>query len=260
MVFQIYLGRIVLFEPQISIDSFIVRAGSAEVWSSPSLALERMCAQEAESLSVCLVKAGLSLCPPAARAVGASVWMSCKGSAEVADLLHEQRRGCAGPSEPERKGVSRDQVQAAPALEGGAAWGRLPLLSPATLQLVPTARWPGLDRSTAGGLPEASGKGGCNLTNRSHCDNCTPKKLRSGSGAQPEERAGQTAPSLSGSRRARHPHSDSCWGPRRELAVAGWLSSRSRQSQQRPPHWHPEPLWPETPKMIQRFLHRLLQR
>lgn len=235
------------------------RAGSAEAWSSPSLVLECMCSQEGESLSVCLVKAGLWLCPPGARAAGVSVWMSCKGSAEVADLLHVQRHGCAGPSGLERTGASHDRAQAAPASKGDAAWRRSPSPSPATLQLAPAARRHGFDRSTAGGRSEASGKGGRTPTNTSHCDSCNPRRRRSGSGARPEERAGQTAPSWPASRRARHPRSDSSWGPRREPAAAGWLSSRSGRSQQRPPRWHPEPLLPETPEMIPRFPHQLLQ-
>lgn len=171
-------------------------------------------------------------------------------------MLHTLLRACAGLVEPERTGETPDQAWGAAARKRDAAWGCEPLPGQATSLPAPRARLREFDQSTAAGLFGASGREGYNLTNRSHCDWSKPKTRRSELRAQPRGRAGQSIPGSSASGKARHPHSDSSWGPRREPAVAVWFSGRSYQSEQHPPPKPPAPPSPETPTTT-RLFHRL---
>ncbi|MED6294305.1 hypothetical protein CHARACLAT_019810 [Characodon lateralis] len=157
-------------------------------------------------------------------------------------------------------GESPDWPQGAPGSEADSVLGRSPLLSPAMPQLAPGAQLRDCDLYTAAGLFEAYGIAGCNLTNRRNYDGSKPKRLHSGLGAQPEERASRSAPGLSASERAHHPRSDSSWGPHRGTRVAVWLSGRIYQSQRRPPCLPPEPPSPGTPTMTPPFRRLLWQR
>lgn len=149
--------------------------------------------------------------------------MPYKGNVEAGGFLHAPLRDCVGLLEPERTGESPGWPQGAPPSKADSALGHLPSPSPATSPLAPRAQRRDSDRCSAAGRFEASGRGGCNPTNRRNCGGSRPERLRSGSGARPEERASRSAPGSSASARNRRSRSCSSWGPRRGTVGAAWL-------------------------------------
>lgn len=235
------------------VDGF--SCGCAGAWSSPSRALACRWAQEEETLSVCQVKAKLSLCPREATAAADPVWRPGKDIAEREGWSRELKCGCAGPAGPASMGEGRGFVQGSPAREVGAARGGLLSLSWGEPRLAQSALRHDSDRGSAAGLFGAAGKAGRKRTNRSLREESRPKSCRSELGEPPEGKVGQSAPGWSVSVRILHPHSDSSWGPDHVPAGAVWFSGRISQSQQHPPHWHPEPPSQGTPARI-RLFHR----
>lgn len=236
------------------VDGF--NCGCAGAWSGPSRASACRWAQEEETPWVYLVKAKLSLCPRKATAAADPVWRPGKDIAEREGWSHELKCGRAGLAGPVSMGEGRGFVQGSPAREVGATRGGPLSPSWAEPRLAQSALRHDSDRGSAAGLFGAAGKAGRKRTNRSLREGSRPKSCRSELGELPEGKVGQSAPGWSVSVRILHPHSDSSWGPNHVPAGAVWFSGRISQSQQHPPHWHPEPPSPGTPART-RLFHRL---